>query len=224
MLEEVVQKKMASMIEDGSIEKKIEEQLEKTINKSIEDIFCSYGDFTKKLKEELQKVVCINDDLGLPGYGDLVTKIVRIQLGAHMEKQVADHVAGYIDTLLANYPAEITISELADKFKEYVRDDDITECREITFLVEDSGSVDGYFYIYMDEVRDKDKHSCMYQLCCKEDEVWSVQINGWRVDASKHLFAGCLFGFEEFVFHAYTNKIKVIRDTDYIDQEMSGDY
>lgn len=222
---DVVQKKMASMVEDGTIDKKIEEQLEKAINKSIEDIFCSYGDFTKKLKDEMQKVICINDDLGLPGYSELVTKIVRAQLNAHMEKQVADHVAGYIDKLLNKFPSEITISELVETFKEYVRDEEAGEDRDITFIVEDSADLDGYFDIYMSEESCKDRHSCKYMLRCKEDEVWSINVNGWRVQpSSKQLFAGALFGFEEFLFHAYTNKIKIVRDTDYIDLEITGVY
>lgn len=227
MLDKIVQKKVASMMEDGTIEKKIEAELEKTINKSIEDIFCSYGDFTKSLKDQIQKVVCINDDLGLPGYGELVTKIVRTQLNAHMEKQVADHVAGYIDKLLAKYPSEIKISELCEQFKEYVSEDSCSESNEITFTITESKEADGYFDIYMDEERNKDIYSCKYQLRCREDAVWSVQIDGWRVKpSSKQLFAGCLFGFEEFLFHTYTNKVKVVRDAGYIDLEIEreGDY
>lgn len=213
-IEETVQATIDQMGTTGKLQQLIVAGVEGAVQEAINKAFCGYGNFTSGVQKAIEEQVEVNlDGIGFAGYNDVVKKVIGESLDGFFYKKAADELKKQMDELLASYPQEIKVSELADKFRdkciEYkLYDDDA----HFTMHVVRSDHLDGYFDIYMDEEPNKEKYSCAFKIRCKEDEVWGVEVEG---DKLRHkMFLGPMFGFERFLFHAYTNKVKVVLDTD----------
>lgn len=210
----LVKQKIDQLAADGAIEQLVSKAIEKAISEAVSDAFGRYGDFTKTIEKGIKETVKVDlSDLGIAGYNDLVSKILRQKLGGYFEETVTKTIEKEMTDLLADFPTSITVSELAEKFREYVEEEGY-ESGNFTFIVErnDRDRMDDYFYLYLDKEEDKDKHRCAYKIRCNKEGVWAVEIDDVKVE--KKMFIGPIFNFERFLFHAYANKVIVTIDTD----------
>jgi len=222
----VVGDKINQMVNDGLVDKVIEDAIEKAVTDKLQSVLTGYGDFSKNLETQIQEAVC-SKDLGLPAYHHTICRVLRTQMDAYFEKDASEQFANYVQELLSKYPKEIKLTDLIERFKEYAADEDRSDnyYSEDEFsgtckIVHNSGALSKRFDIYLDIERGKDKYECEFQLRCDEDGlVWAVQIGQFKpYKPGKQLFTGPLFHFEAFCFHAYTNKAKVILDTEEYDE------
>lgn len=208
----LVKNKIDDMADSGAIEQLVSKAIENAVAEAVKDAFGRYGDFTKTIEKGIKETVKVDlRDLGIPGYNDLVTKILRQKLGTFFEETSTQAIEREMQELLADFPKTITVSELATKFREHVEENE-DGSGHFTFIVKPSDSNDDYFDLYLDDEDDMAWIKCQYHIRCNKEGVWALQINDEKVE--RKLFIGPCFGFERFLFHAYTNKVIVVLDTE----------
>lgn len=213
-LQQAVTDSFKKIVESGVIEAAIEKKLTETINSILDSELRSYSDFGKQLGAQVKSALNVDfSNLQLPGYNDLILRIVRKQVDALVTNSVALHVEEQMTALLAPPPAEIRLSKLVADFIEANKPDGCAcgESDHISLLVEKSEH--GYCHVYMDKDAGKSKYSCDLQVHVNSDgRVYSLKINDKEI--GKSLFIGPMYGFDLDLFQMYAAGTKLIVDGD----------
>lgn len=214
-LQNVVSTAFANIVASGAIEKAIEEKLQKTITEAIDGELRSYSDFGKAIGERIKQSLQINfDTLGLPGYNDLVLKIVSQQLEVNMSSALSEHIQERMTELLAPAPASINLSDLVAEFikLDTERASYAPTSDEFTLIVKRDTEIRSmrFEYVYLDPDAYKSEYQCKYQIRIVDGVVSNVTFND--VDPSKKLFVGKLYGFERRLFQLYAAGTKLVLD------------
>ncbi|AIP66289.1 hypothetical protein [Burkholderia thailandensis] len=219
-LQQAVSAAFSNIVAAGAIEKAIEEKLTKTITSIIDEELRSYSTFGEQLKEHVKAALQVDfHNLGLPGYNDLILKIIRQQVDAQLNATIETQIEQQMKELLAPAPAEIKLSQLVEEFikdehtnRQY-RSCSCDESDQITLIVrEASGGSLKFHHIHLDTERGTDYYSCPYQIDVHDGRVYSVQLD--RKDPSKTLFVGPMNGFKRRLFQLYAAGTKLIIDGD----------
>jgi hypothetical protein len=219
-LQQAVTNAFAAVVASGSIEAAIQKNLKETIDNSIREQLRSYSDFGKAIDEHVKAALRVDfSQLGLPGYNDLILKIVRRQVEAQVNATLAAQIEPQLTELLRPAPIEITLRDFVAEFIKNRADYNAgfrANPHEITLHVEGSDVTDGYHNIYMDEDPGCSKYSCRIQIATTKDHrVYSLKIN--EHDPKKALFVGPLFDFERRLFQMYASGTKLIVDDEHED-------
>jgi len=219
-LQQAVANAFANVVAAGTIEKAIEEKLTSTITSIINEELRSYSDFGKSLGEQVKAAMQVDfSNLGLPGYNDLILKLIRAQVEHQASTSIAAHVEEQMKDLLAPAPSEIKLSELVEEFIKFADEKIGCECdkpERITLIVEDGSdrgrysSLSNFYHIYLDKEPGKDKYACDFQVNVHDGKVYSVRID--KNDPSKSLFIGPMYGFSRRVFQLYAAGTKLVID------------
>lgn len=224
-LEQVVSNAFSNIVTAGVIEKAIEEKLTKTITSIINDELQSYSEFGKQLNEHVKRAVKVDfSQLGIPGYNDLILKIIRQRVDANLNKQIEKHVTEQLDELLAPAPDEIKLSELVADFIKFQAEKQSYSCscdlpERITLGVSTDGS---FTHVYLDKEHGSDRYECPWRIDTMDGRVYSVRIN--EIDPKNALFIGPMYGFERKLFQLYAagTKLVIDADVDEIDTSYPG--
>ncbi|RSK89546.1 hypothetical protein EJF22_23225 [Pandoraea apista] len=101
-LQNVVSTAFANIVASGAIEKAIEERLQRTITEAIDSELRSYSDFGKIIEERIKQSLQVNfDSAAIPGYNDLILKIIAQQLNANMGSALTANLQERMAELLA---------------------------------------------------------------------------------------------------------------------------
>lgn len=221
-LQQAVSNAFANVVAAGTIEKVIEEKLTSTITSIISEELRSYSDFGKALGEQVKAAMQVDfSNLGLPGYNDLILKIIRAQVEHQTSQSIAAHVEEQMKELLAPAPAEIKLSELIEEFIK--EEDDRFGCScdkpdQITLIIHDGtdggrySSLKNYHHIYFDKEPGKDKYECDFQIDINEGRVYSVRLD--KRDPNKSIFIGPIYGFARRIYQLYAANTRLILDGD----------
>lgn len=212
-MEQAVATAFSNIAGSGFIEKQIEEQLSKSIAGIVKSQLESYSEFGKALNEHVKKALQVDfSGLGLPGYNDMILKIVRRQVDAGLADVLSTQVEGQLTKLLKPAPAEIKLSELIKEFIEQSADDcPCDNPNSISLHIEKSDR--GYRRIYLDKDEGKSMYACAIHIAITgEGEVYSLKIN--EFDPKKTLFVGPIYGFERRLFQMHAAGTKLIVDGD----------
>jgi hypothetical protein len=206
---EIVKNTMSTLTENGEIETMIADATKSSIQKAVSDTLGSWQ-FQSKIKEAINSAIEIDvEGLGLAGYNVLVGQILKEKLGHFFESTATTSIQKEMDELLAGFPKEIKASELFENFRKYCAEDiGSWESGECTIIVQDDR--DDFVYINLDKEPNKDRYRCAYRIGLHNGEVFNLCIDD--ESPKNKLFFGPGHNFERFLFHAYTNKIKVILD------------
>ncbi|WP_205168796.1 hypothetical protein [Burkholderia sp. LMG 13014] len=228
-LEQAVSNAFSNIVTSGTIEKAIEEKLTKTITSIVNEELQSYSEFGKQLSEHVKKAVQVDfSKLGLPGYNDLILKIIRKRVEEDLNEQIERHVATQLDELLAPAPEEIKLSELVADFIKFQAEKQSYSCScdlpdRITLTVDTEGS---FTHIGLDKEAGIDRYRCPWRIDTMDGRVYSVRIN--EIDPKNTLFIGPIYGFERKLFQLYATGTKLVIDCDVDDIDTSypgrGDY
>lgn len=157
------------------------------------------------------------NNLGLPGYGDFILKIVRQQLEANVNDQIRDSIEKNLTELLEPPPAEIKLSQLVEQFIKFSADSRRYSCScddtdAITLIVEESKY--GSRFIYLDKDGDQEKYSCSIRFLVSDGDGYmsALKVDGKELD--KALFLGSLYRFERSLFQMYAAGTKLIVNGD----------
>lgn len=215
-LQSAVTAAFANIVASGAIEQAIEAQLTKTVKTIIDDELRSYSPFGEELKARVKTAMQVNfDDLGLPGYNDLILKIVRRQVDAYANDAIANQVEKQLGKLLEPAPAEIKLTELVESFIESNVERYGCSCERgpsrITLHIEPTGY--GSRWIRLDKEPGKDKYECGISFLVGDQGGHISALRVDRHDVTKTMFVG-LYGFEQKLFQMHAAGTKLVIDAD----------
>lgn len=182
-LENSVKDVIANKLADGTIEKLIEEQLEKGVTKALESLFGSYGDATKVIEEKIKSVMV--PYLENHDYSQYIVKLDSVLT------EIIDKTTVENRKLLENFKKlmsvdssikVIKVSDLFTKWCEYVAKNVKTDDLEVDY---DDGphyeSVDVTYIFEETEKREwikQEKGRIIFE--CEHDEDMNICIDVYR--------------------------------------------
>jgi len=226
-LQSAVSAAFSKIAEQGIIQQAIEKHVTETVVSAIKDTLRSYSDFGKQVNEAVSAALKVDfDRLGLPGYNDLVLKLIRKTVENHTDTILKQQLEAQMASLLEPVPETITLSKLVADFIEHEAEDSRYSCScdgpsQITLIVEESEY--GMRWIYLDKDEEKDKHQCAIRFLWNERDEKISALKFDRNDVSKTLFVG-LYGFERDLFqmHVAGTKLVLDKEPEYIDTAYPG--
>jgi len=184
-IENAIKDVITAKLEEGIIEKLVAENLEKGINESLKNLLGSYGDVTKIIEKKIKEVMIVQ----LSGY-DYSKYIVKLD---HVLTEILKNTALDNKKILENFkelmiekelPKEIKVSELFDKWCEYVAKN--VDCSELEVNTDDTPTyeyVDVSYKVTEDEKRSWGSlHSATIFFECEKDEDMNleIKISKWK--------------------------------------------
>ncbi len=178
-IKDVINKKM----EDGTIERLIGEQLEKGINKSLENLLGTYGDVTKIIEGKIKEVMV--SQLSKFDYSNYVVKLDCV-LTEILEKTTLDHkkiLENFKELMLDDdIPKQVKVSDIFEKYKKNIAKNINTSDLKIDY---DDCEPSYQFVTATMEIEHEEKRSWSTSsfknakiiLECEEDEDLNLEIN-----------------------------------------------
>lgn len=114
-IQKIVNDKVQAMVDDGSIQNKIEVGIEAAIESAISQQFQSYGGITKQIEDALKDGLKINiKDLPFESYNEQMLVAVKARLGVLFQGAASERFMAEMDKLLATPPKEMHIREFVE--------------------------------------------------------------------------------------------------------------
>ena len=229
--EKKISEVVSSKLNDGTVERLIEQKLEEVIKKSLDDVFGYCGDgkklFDKKLNETIVPVIERHDfNQYLVKLDEVLTSIIN-QTSIADNKRILD---SFKECLTEPQQKEIKLSEIFEKYRQHVADnvstDDLEACCDdgepyyeyVTANMEVEHEDKGWFVSKYDDCyvkftceEDKDLN-CQIKLYKGTDEKeWKILkgINGIEINSLRNLSS-----FEVFLSVIQRSYTKIILDTE----------
>lgn len=213
-VDKIVNQKVKSMIDSGSIAEMIESKIEKVVADVVDSELRSYSDFGKSLQEYVNKSLQVNfDRLGFEGYNENLLRVISKVYKNSVESVHLEKIKTLTEEMLANPPEVVKFSDLIAAVKEKAiehaqeneENDDFesfTHEGDITCIIR--GANDQFFtYISLDPEEGKSEHDCAYKIGISKSigksEIFTVRING---NDSNDIFVTETYGLERLLFKA----------------------
>lgn len=132
-LENSIKDVISKKLEDGSIEKLVEEQLEKGIKNALDSMFGSYGDVTKVLEKQIKSVMV--PYLENHDYSEYITKLDSVLVGVVKESSFENKkmLENFKELMLPEDRKTIKTSELFEIWSKYVAENVNVSGLEVDF-------------------------------------------------------------------------------------------
>lgn len=217
-----VNEALAKLVADDAIRPVIEKQVRETVGEIVTDALGRYSEFSKQVEAQVKAAIHVGE-LGLGGYNEMVSKIVREQLNQVIEENGRKMLQANMEELLAGATRrQVKVSELVKEFAEEVRERRGAADR-FTVILESSSY--GSRYLFLDREPNKEKYRCEYMIWFSDDRkekdpgrVLGITHEGR--DHAKTIFVGpFLYGFEKTLFHLYATGSTIVVDT----EDLSGE-
>jgi len=115
-IQEVVNEKVAEIVESGTIEKMISDGVEKAVKSAVSSQFEQYGSVTKKLGEVVKKGLALDiEDIPMEVYNEQMLVAIKDRIGKAFAGSAHKKVMEDLDELLAPAPQEISIVDFVDE-------------------------------------------------------------------------------------------------------------
>jgi hypothetical protein len=232
-LESSVKDAISKKLEDGTVEKLVEEQLEKGMSKVLNDLFGHFGDVNKVIEEQLKSVMI--PFLENYDYSKYITKLdsvlVEVLQGSALENKKL--LENFKELLVPHEAETIKATELYEHWMKYVADNVETDGLEVCY--EDDvtyENVEVSFEVEHNERRSwSDFKHALIVFECEHDEKmnFAIKIHNWEkfdkdqwtidynsvhnINSLRHLNE-----FEVFLMKLNQNNTKII-----LDSEMEND-
>lgn len=220
--EKIIKNKVSQMENDGSIEKRINDDIEKLIYSAIDSAIGDYG-----LKRSVESSISANlgnivENLGMDSYTGFILQRVKAIIADHMNNDFAEKVSNTLkDTIFAPVTGEHKLSDIFKKYHAYLDEnvdlDEKYECREyLADLAERKMYFsDGHVYTIKLGEKANDDPEIIIEINDNNSSVIpntirSVLING--MDMSKTYRIGYLDEFQRYVCQLYYNKCPITID------------
>ena len=229
---QIVTEKLAQLEADGTIKKKIEEALEKTITDAITSELSSYS-FRKEIAKQLEDAVSgVAAGCGLAAYNGYIAEKCKAIVQEHFTTDIGAKVEKSLKDIMIAKNDGVKLSDIFKKYREWVLsntdESDKYEREEFTHeLVEQrDGCWEKYTCRFADRKLygyDKPDIEIRFLKYGDNDEcsISFLYLNGHNV---KETFkVGTITDFEAFVLNLYYNDTKIILDPDNVDEDPCFD-
>jgi len=118
-LAEIVNAKTFAMIEDGSIERMIAEQLTNTIAGGVKEALRGYSTFGKVINEKIETAIqCSARNIELPDYNLFVAEVIQNEYSKVLQVEAVSHLKDLVSKKMKPVEKEAKISQLLAHIKE----------------------------------------------------------------------------------------------------------
>ena len=229
---QIVTEKLAQLEADGTIKKKIEEALEKTITEAIISELSSYS-FRREIAKQLEDAVSgVAAGCGLAAYNKYIAEKCKAIVQEHFTTDIGAKVEKSLKDIMFAKHEGVKLSDIFRRYREWVLrntdESDKYDRKEFTHeLVEQR---DGCWEKYT--CRFADRKLCGYDnpdieirfLKYGDNDECSISflyLNGHNV---KETFkVGTITDFEAFVLNLYYNDAKIIMDAENVEEDPCFD-
>lgn len=229
---QIVTEKLAQLEADGTIKRKIEEALEKTITEAITYELDSYS-FRKGIAKQMEAAVSnIAADCGLAAYNGYIAEKCKSIVQEHFTADIGAKVEKSLKDIMFAKHEGVKLSDIFRQYREWVLrntdESDKYDREEFTHeLVEQrDGCWEKYTCRFADRKLsgyDKPDIEIRFLKYGDDDEcsISFLYLNGRNV---KETFKfGTITDFEAFVLNLYYNDTKIILDPDNVDEDPCFD-
>lgn len=119
-----VNEKIKEMEDSGSIQKRIEENIERSVYNAIDEVFGnSWSDFNSGLKEKMKnEVPTILNQIDISCANEFILTKAKNYINCLYDKEVSEKIVKNLEKLFVKNYQGITISDIYDKFIEMIKD------------------------------------------------------------------------------------------------------
>lgn len=231
----IIEAKLAQMEADGTIQKKIEDALEKSILSAVTSVLDSYS-FTRGIRDQMAKAVNgVAEQSGLAAYNGFISQKVRQIVQEICADDLTAKLQKALEGVLLAKHEGVKLSDIFKRHREYVNEhvdmeDQYAwgrytaklECRESgsfthwnVKLAERPDAIKSYSHD-SDEMPDIELEFCTYR---EERAARIARLHLGGRDIAETLRIGTLNEVEAFVVNLYYNETKV-----QMDMEDADDY
>jgi len=231
---QIVAAKLAQLDEDGTIKRKIEETLEKTILSAITSELESYS-FRSNIQEQLKaSVSTIAADCGLSAYNGYIAEKCKTIVQNLFTTDISERVEKALNDIMFTKHENIKLSDIFKRYREWVLEDtdesDKYERETFTHALEvkEEGAWTRYVCKFAD-------HTLSSHIYGKEDPDIEIRFSTWNGDNRKTSSISMLFlnghymkdsfkvgrltDFEAFILNLYYNETQIILDDEDVDED-----
>ncbi|AIW03203.1 hypothetical protein CPT_Mater46 [Bacillus phage Mater] len=135
-MEQQMLKVVEDKLKDGFVNKIVEEQLEKGINKAVEHLFSSYGDVTKVLEDKIKEVII--PYVESYDYSEYIVKLDDVMVSVLKETAVPHKklVENFSKLMVSDVPETVTVEDIFIKWQELVAEEVDTDKLEVEYYDE----------------------------------------------------------------------------------------
>ncbi|MHB0943430.1 hypothetical protein ACYCSU_17410 [Paenibacillus sp. ALE1] len=189
-LENSIKDVIAKKLEDGTVEKLIEQQLEKGVVNALDNMFRPYGDVTKVIEEQVKSVMV--PYIESYDYSKYITKLDSVlvdvlQNSALENKQLLQNFKSIMTT--DNPDKQLNVSSLYEQWMDYVAENINTGELEVNY---DDGISYEYAQVSLEVEYDESRSWSIYEYAnlifeCEKDEEMnqSVRLYRWKESRDK---------------------------------------
>lgn len=229
---QIVNDKLAQLEADGTIKRKIEESLEKTIMSAVTSELESYA-FQRKIGEQLRESVNqLSDSCGLAAYNGFISEKCGAIVQNLYNTDISEKMQKALDDIMLRKHEDIKLSDIFNRYRKWVlanteESDKYERQKFVSELnVRESGAFTWYTCIFSGRPLDnsgyyKEKPDIEFTISkYRDDETSTISgcyINGHCMKDSFKV--GYLSDFEAFILNLYYNGTKIIVDADNVDDD-----
>lgn len=229
---QIVTEKLAQLEADGTIKKKIEEALEKTITEAITSELSSYS-FRREIAKQMEDAVSgVAAGCGLTAYNGYIAEKCKAIVQEHFTADIGAKVEKSLKDIMFAKHEGVKLSDIFRQYREWVLrntdESDKYDREEFTHeLVEQR---DGCWEKYTCRFADRklygyDKPDIEIRFLeygvSNESRISFLYLNGHNVKGTFKV--GTITDFEAFVLNLYYNDTKIIMDTENVEEDPCFD-
>ncbi|MEC4565541.1 hypothetical protein L8C07_06245 [Paenibacillus sp. CMAA1739] len=228
-LENSIKDVISKKLEDGTVEKLIEQQLEKGVINALENMFKSYGDVTKVIEAQVKSVMI--PYLESYDYSKYIMKLDSVLVDVLSSSALENKklLKNFKTVIESDEEKEIKVSELYERWMKYVSENVNTSDLEVNT---DDGISYEYVDVHLSVDHDESRSWSSYEYAnlifeCEHDEEMnqSIRLYRWKDEKNKgwdierHDIRDIkslryLDEFELLLMNLSQNRTKIIIDTD----------
>lgn len=230
---QIIADKLAQLDADGTIKRKIEESLEKSIMAAISSELESYS-FRSGIEKQLKDAVSnVAAECGLSAYNGYIAEKCKTIVQNLFTTDISERLEKTLNDIMFTKHENIKLSDIFKRYREWVlgntEESDKYEREKFTHVLEvnEDGAFTHYSCKFADHTLDggfgyaKEKPDIEITFCRyrerKECSISTVYLNGhYMKDSFK---VGRLTDFEAFVLNLYYNETTIIMDEEDVEED-----
>ena len=229
---QIVAAKLAQLDEDGTIKRKIEESLEKTIMSAITSELESYR-FQQTIQNQMKDAVStIAADCGLSAYNGYIAEKCKAIVQNLFTTDISERVEKSLNDIMFTKHENIKLSDIFKKYREWVLENtdesEKYERQKFTHVLE--VKEDGAWTEYRCKFADHTLEGFGYNKEKPEIEILFMVFQERKEASISTLYLNChymkdsfkvgrLTDFEAFILNLYYNETKIILDEEDVDED-----
>jgi len=175
-LREIVSSKISEMLDDGSVEKIISENIEKTIKVSVEQALQSYSEFGRTITKKIESSVqCAGNDIEIPEYNIFIKQVIQKKFIEVMDANAVNHLSelvnGIIEPVLGLAKTSELMSQIEEAWSNLAIENDSHEI-EVTSDMNEEGTA--LYVTFKGPGYEGDVKATFYNFKSQKEDLWHI--------------------------------------------------